>query len=275
MLPVLIVLFAYLALTPIEVRLDGPAGRGRRANLAMILPVSLAAAATDLALIGIADRAADHHVGLLPALGAPPAVAVVVALLGLDLAAYLGHRWRHRSPVLWRIHRAHHTDPDVDVTTTLRNHPLDVAFLGVVSTAAAVALGAPAMAVAVSAVLSATWGVLSHARVRLPRRLERALATVVQTPGTHRVHHAPERPLTDTNFGLVLTVWDRLFGTFAPPDPSQVTGLDTADLDRRQSVRAMLADPWRPAVALPDGPTGRSTTVAAAEVGVAAGSPER
>ena len=255
MLPFLIVLVAYLVLTPIEVRLGGPSDRRRRANLAMILPVAVAAGATDLALIGIADRAAAHHFGILPALGAPTAVAVVVVVLGLDLAAYLGHLWRHRSALLWRIHRAHHTDPDVDVTTSLRNHPLDVAFIGVVSGIATVALGAPAIAVAVSSVISATWGVCIHARLRLPHRLEQSLATVVQTPGTHRVHHAPERPLTDSNFGLILTAWDRLFGTFAAPNPSQVTGLDTADLDRRQGFWAMLADPWRPAVPLPVRPS--------------------
>jgi sterol desaturase/sphingolipid hydroxylase (fatty acid hydroxylase superfamily) len=76
------------------------------------------------------------------------------------------------------------------------------------------------------------------------------MATVLQTPGTHRVHHAPELPLTDSNYGLVLSVWDRMLGTFSPPNPAQETGLDTADLADRQSVRAMLADPWRPTVAM-------------------------
>jgi len=261
MLPFLIVLIAYLVLIPIEVRLSGPASRRRRANVAMILPVLFAAAGTDLALIGVSHWAADHHLGLLPALGAPTAVAVIVAVLALDLTAYLAHSVRHRSTLLWRIHRAHHTDPDVDVTTSLRNHPLDVAFLGVFSTTATVALGASAMAVAVSGALSATWAVWVHARVSLPRRLERALVKVVHTPGTHRAHHAPERPLTDSNFGLVLTAWDRLFGTFAAPDPSQVTGLDTADLDQRQGFRAMLADPWRPAVPQPDRSSGQLTSV--------------
>ena len=92
MLPFLIVLIAYLVLTPIEVLLGGPTGRSRRVNLAMILPVALAAGLTDLALIGIADRAADQHLGLLPALGAPTGVAVVVVVLALDLAGYLSHR---------------------------------------------------------------------------------------------------------------------------------------------------------------------------------------
>lgn len=251
MLPILIVLIAYLVLTPIEVRLSGRASRRRRANLAMILPASIAVVLTDLALVGIADLAADHRFGLLAALDVPHAVAVVIAVVVLDLAGYLTHRWQHRSSLLWRAHRAHHTDPDVDVTSALRNHPLDVAFIVVMSTATAVAIGAPVLAVAISNVLAATWAVIDHARVRLPERVERALAQVVQTPGTHRVHHAPERPLTDSNLGLVTTLWDRLFGTFAPPNAQQATGLDTADLPRRQGLVAMLADPWRPTAPMP------------------------
>ena len=249
MLPFLIVALAYLILTPIEIRLSGPAGRSRRANLLMIVPLVIAGAVSDLALVGVTSWAEDRGLGLVPALGCPIAVAIVVTFLGMDLGAYLGHRWRHRWPSLWRLHRTHHTDPDVDVTTTLRQHPLDIVMIGVISAATTVLLGAPPLAVAIWSAGSSAWGLFAHARLRMPLRVERAMATVMQTPGTHRVHHAPERPLTDSNFGLVFSVWDRLFGTFSPPDPAQVTGLDTADLAERQSVRAMLADPWRPTVA--------------------------
>jgi sterol desaturase/sphingolipid hydroxylase (fatty acid hydroxylase superfamily) len=249
MLPFLIVAVAYVVLTPIEVRLSGPAGRSRRPNLLMIVPLVIAGAVSDVALVGIASWAEGRDVGLLPTLGLPIAVAVLVTALGMDLGAYAGHRWRHRWPVLWRLHRTHHTDPDVDVTTTLRQHPLDIVMIGVISTATTLVLGPPPLAVAIWAAGSAAWGLFAHARVRMPLTVERAIATVLQTPGTHRVHHAPERPLTDSNFGLVLSVWDRLFGTFSPPNPAQVTGLDTTDLADRQSVLAMLADPWRATVA--------------------------
>ena len=249
MLPFLIVFLAYIVLTPIELRLSGPAGRSRRANLLMIVPLVIAGAVSDLALVAVTSWAGDRGLGLLPALGWPIAGAAGVTALGMDLGAYLGHRWRHQWPVLWRLHRTHHTDPDVDVTTTLRQHPLDIVMLGVISTATTLVLGPPAVAVAIWAAGSSAWGLFAHARIRMPLRVERAMATVVQTPGTHRVHHAPERPLTDSNYGLVLSVWDRLFGTFSPPDPAQVTGLDTEDLADRQSARAMLADPWRPTVA--------------------------
>jgi sterol desaturase/sphingolipid hydroxylase (fatty acid hydroxylase superfamily) len=260
MLPFLIVALAYLILTPLEVRQNGPAGRSRRGNLLMILPLVVTAGLSDLALLAVTTWADERHLGLLPALGLPTAVAVVVTVLGMDLGAYLGHVWRHRWPSLWRLHRAHHTDPDVDVTTTLRQHPGDIVMLGVISTAVTLLLGPPPLAVAIWAAGSSAWGLFAHARIRMPLPVERAMATVLQTPGTHRVHHAPERPLTDSNFGLVLTVWDRLFGTFSPPDPAQVTGLDTADLAERQSVRAMLADPWRPTVVPVPEPLQRSST---------------
>jgi sterol desaturase/sphingolipid hydroxylase (fatty acid hydroxylase superfamily) len=249
MLPFLVVALAYLILTPLEVCLTGPAGRSRRANLLMIVPLVIAGGLSDVALLGVTSWADDQGLGILNALDAPLAVAIAVTILGMDLTAYLGHRWRHQVPVLWRLHRAHHTDPDVDVTTTLRQHPLDIVMLGVIGTAATLVLGPPPLAVAIWAAGSSAWGLFAHARLRLPLRVEWTMAKVLQTPGTHRVHHAPERPLTDSNYGLVLSVWDRMFGTFSAPNPAQVTGLDTADLAERQTVGAMLADPWRPTVA--------------------------
>lgn len=248
MLPFLIIAIAYIVLTPLEVAVSGPSSRRRRANLGMILPLVLGAALTDLAFVGVTAWADRQDVGLVPWLDLGLVPATIVTVLVADLTGYLGHRARHRSALLWRSHVTHHTDPDVDVTTLLRSHPLDVAAIGVVSSLTVLALGAPASAVAVSASVGAVFGVFTHLRVRLPRRLELALATIVQTPGLHRAHHSPDQRQTDTNYGLILSVWDRALGTYSSPDPTVETGLDTLDLDRRQTVRAMLADPWRPTV---------------------------
>jgi sterol desaturase/sphingolipid hydroxylase (fatty acid hydroxylase superfamily) len=149
---------------------------------------------------------------------------------------------------LWALHRTHHTDIDVDVTSTLRHHPLDVIVLNLVLAAGVAVFGIGASSVAVFAAMTPIVGIFAHARVRLPEGLERRLALVVQTPGLHRVHHSPNHPETDSNFGLGMTLWDRAFGTFNPPRPAGVVGLDTTDLATRQSVRAMLAEPWRPLV---------------------------
>ncbi|OWY62718.1 hypothetical protein B7486_56930 [cyanobacterium TDX16] len=96
--------------------------------------------------------------------------------------------------------------------------------------------------------VSTLFGLWDHLRIPLPLRLERALGLVIQTPGLHRVHHSPHPAETDSNFGLVLTSWDRLFGTYRPVGTRGEVGLDTIDLADRQSVRAMLLEPRRPLV---------------------------
>lgn len=250
MTTLLILVFGYAAISPLEVLLGGRVARSRRANLVMIVPTMVAAGLVGAALAGVTLWGTDHDIGLLPWAGISGPLAAVIAFLALDLAGYVDHRVRHRVGLLWRFHRAHHTDTEVDVTTSLRQHPVDVALLVVVSSIATLALGAEPGVVAASGLLGAAFGIWDHVRVALPTRFEHAMAKVFQTPGMHRVHHSPHRHLTDSNYGLIFSLWDRAFGTFSAPDPRCETGLDTADLADRQSARAMLADPWRPAVAL-------------------------
>ena len=250
MATLLILILGYALLTPLEVLLGGKVRRSRRANLVMVLPTMLSAGLAGAAVAGVALWGSDHDLGLLPWAGIHGPLAALLAFLALDLEGYADHRIRHRVGLLWRAHRAHHTDTEVDVTTSLRNHPFDVATIVVVSSLAALAIGAEPWVVALSGLVGAAFGIWDHIRIALPTRVERTIALVFQTPGMHRVHHSPHRHQTDSNFGLVLSVWDRLFGTFSTPDPHCETGLDTADLADRQGVRAMLADPWRPTVPL-------------------------
>lgn len=248
MYTLLILTFGYAALSPLEVLLGGRSRRSRRANLAMIVPTLVAAGLVGAAFAGITLWGTDHDIGVLPWLGLPGPVAAVLAFLVIDLQAYADHRLRHRLTLLWRFHRSHHTDTDVDVTTSLRNHPLEVVTIVLGSSLTILALGAEPGVVAAAGLVGAAFGIWDHIRIALPAGLEHRLARVIQTPGMHRVHHAPDRPSTDSNFGLILSTWDHLFGTFSAPDPHRATGLDTADLDDRQSFKAMLLDPWRPQV---------------------------
>lgn len=246
----LILVLGYAVLTPLEVLFGGRVRRSRRANLGMVLPTMLTAGLAGAALAGVTLWGSDHGVGVLPWMGITGPTAAVLAFFALDLAGYADHRVRHRVGLLWRVHRAHHTDTEVDVTTSLRNHPLDVAMIVLVSSVATLAIGAEPWVVALSGAVGAAFGIWDHIRMALPSRFEHAMSRVFQTPGMHRVHHSPHRPQTDSNYGLIFSLWDRAFGTFSPPDPRCETGLDTADLADRQGVRAMLADPWRPTVPL-------------------------
>ena len=242
----LILSIGYVILMPVEVLLSGRVRRSRRANLGLVVPVLITAGLASAPAAVMTVWASDHEVGLLPWAGITGPVAAVIAFLALDVVTYADHRVRHRLGVLWRLHRAHHTDTEVDVTTSLRNHPLEVATIVLVTALAAVVIGAPAWVYALSGTATAAFAIWVHLRVALPYGFERAVSLLFQTPGMHRVHHSPHRHQTDSNYGLILSVWDRVFGTFSQPDPRCETGLDTADLVDRQGLRALLADPWRP-----------------------------
>ncbi len=167
------------------------------------------------AAVGVALAAeARGGVGLLPWLGLPAPLAVLAAVVLLDLAIYLQHVLFHAVPALWRLHRMHHADLDFDVTTGLRFHPGEILLSMAIKLAVVVALGAPAVAVLLFEVLLNATAMFNHANLRLPPRLDRALRLLLVTPDMHRVHHSVVRRETDSNFGFNLALWDRLFGTY-------------------------------------------------------------
>ena len=139
---------------------------------------------------------------------------VVFSVVVLDLAMYLQHRLFHAVPALWRLHRVHHTDPELDVTTGVRFHPVEM-LLSVGFKAAAVAvLGSPVVAVVLFEVVLNAGSLFSHANLRLPATVDGLLRAVIVTPDMHRVHHSTDPTETNTNFGFTLSWWDRLFGTY-------------------------------------------------------------
>jgi sterol desaturase/sphingolipid hydroxylase (fatty acid hydroxylase superfamily) len=249
MLPFLILAVGLALIPPLEARF-GPAGprRSRRANLAFVPIVMVAAGVLGVLETTSIEITDEQGRGLIPFLGLEGAAALIVTILGLDLAGYLSHRLRHRVGALWAFHRTHHTDTDMDITTTLRQHPGDLVGLIAVSAAALLVLGSSAAHFAISGILATVFGLWDHLRIQLPPQLERRLGLVFQTPGLHRVHHSPHQVRTDSNFGLIFTFWDRLGGTFQPAGEREEVGLDTIDLEDRQTLRAMLLEPARPLV---------------------------
>ena len=166
------------------------------------------------ALAGVALFAETRDLGILRWLGLPEIVAVVIAVLALDLVIYAQHVVLHMVPLLWPLHRVHHADVEVDVTTGFRFHPLEIFLSLAIKGVVVVVLGAPVAAVVVFEVLLSATSLFNHANVRLPRGVERILRAVVVTPDMHRVHHSIERQERDSNFGFNLPWWDRLFGTY-------------------------------------------------------------
>jgi exosortase len=178
--------------------------------------------------IGIYAFAQHQAPGLLSRLGLPFAVELLLAFLLLDLWRYCEHRLLHRIPWLWRVHLVHHSDTQVDVTTSERHHPLEFIVGTVVMMGLIAAFGLPAPAVGLYLLAATVVSLYSHANLRLRPSLDRVLRRLVVTPSQHAVHHSDLQAQTDSNYGSVLTVWDRLFGTYVDPRDARIPyfGLD-------------------------------------------------
>ena len=138
---------------------------------------------------------------------------LALALLVLDALNYVLHRTLHAVPLFWRLHALHHTDLALDVSTTIRHHPLEAVFTAVIIGAAGALLGCSAFEVAAYGMLETMVQLIGHADVRLAKSLNRVLGAVFVTPRFHRIHHSSARHETDSNYGQVFAFWDRLFGT--------------------------------------------------------------
>ncbi len=199
--------------------------------------------------VGLALWARENGWGLFNNVEAPFWLAFAVALVVQDLVIYGQHVMVHYVPVLWRLHRVHHADPDFDVTTALRFHTLEIALSMAIKMGTVLALGPPLVAVIVFEIVLNGMAMFNHGNVRLPGALDRVLRALVVTPDMHRVHHSIIRRETDSNFGFNLSIWDRLFGTYrAQPEKGHggmEFGVETFRDERRQSLWWMLALPFR------------------------------
>ena len=135
-------------------------------------------------------------------------------LLLFDVTIYWQHRIFHRVPLLWRVHRMHHTDPDYDVTTGNRFHPVEILLSGLVKFVLIVALGPPVAAVILAESLLSAMALFNHANLKLALPLDRVLRLLVVTPDMHRVHHSVLPGEYNRNFGFNLSIWDRLFRSY-------------------------------------------------------------
>ncbi|MGH7863477.1 MAG: sterol desaturase family protein [Candidatus Binataceae bacterium] len=206
----------------------------------IVIPLSAVAAALG------AERS---HLGLLNQFAPPYPIAIAASVIVMDLAIYLQHVTFHAVPVLWRVHRMHHADLDLDVTSGARFHPIEIVISMLFKLAVVAALGPPAVAVLIFELLLNATSTFNHANVRMPDGADRVLRLVVVTPDMHRVHHSIVAGETNSNFGFNLPWWDRWFGTYRPePAAGQLgmtIGIDQFREPGELALARMLTQPFR------------------------------
>ena len=176
-------------------------------------------------------------------------IQVVLSILVLDLAIYLQHRLFHHLPLLWRLHRMHHADLDIDVTTGARFHPVEILLSLGIKFLVVILLGAPPVSVLIFEVLLNATAMFNHSNVRLSGVPDRVLRWLIVTPDMHRVHHSILRRETDSNFGFNLPWWDRIFGTYRPQPEAghdgMTIGLEQFRDPKELRLDRMLVQPFR------------------------------
>lgn len=228
-------------------RAAGPRRRRWTANLGLAfvdaLVVRLLLPGSTIAVALLAGR---EGWGLLNRADLPAPVAWLAALLLLDLAMYLQHALFHSVPVLARLHAVHHADPEFDVTTGLRFHPLEIVLSALVKLAAVAALGPPVAAVVAFEVLLNAAAMFNHANASLPARLEPWARRLLVTPDMHRIHHSVVERERNSNYGAILSVWDRMLGSYTASAAQLRIGLPGWNDERTiASLRGLLGMPFR------------------------------
>jgi sterol desaturase/sphingolipid hydroxylase (fatty acid hydroxylase superfamily) len=201
-----------------------------------------------LASLAAAAALSLRPAGLMARLEWPGWLEIATSIVVLDLSVgYLSHRAMHMWPVMWRFHQIHHSDPFVDVTTTYRTHPVETVWRFMFAIVPIWLLGIPAEAVVIQRLLQATNGIIEHANIRVWAPLDRVLSSFWVTPNVHKIHHSREVSETNSNYANLLTVYDRLLGTYTPAEraASVTYGLDAADAATIASFPGLLMMPFR------------------------------
>ncbi|MDX2299887.1 MAG: sterol desaturase family protein [Xanthomonadaceae bacterium] len=228
------------------------AGQGRRelVNLSLVATGSLILRlGFPVLAVALASNVAARSGGLFGALPLPVPLEFILAVLLLDLAIYWQHRLFHVVPLLWRVHRVHHSDVRFDVTTGVRFHPFEIALSMVVKLGLVWLLGPDPLAVIAFELLLSLGSLITHGDYALSPALDRHVRWLLVTPSMHRIHHSVRREETDSNYGFHLSIWDRLFRSYRPmpavPERDMPIGIAAFRERSEQGLLALLAQPFR------------------------------
>jgi sterol desaturase/sphingolipid hydroxylase (fatty acid hydroxylase superfamily) len=202
-----------------------------------------------LAAAGIAAIAQTHGWGLFNQWRVPEGWAIAGSIVALDFVIYLQHRAFHAIPFCWRFHRVHHVDLDLDVSSGVRFHPVEMVLSMGIKVLAVLALGAPPVAVVAFEILLNATALFNHSNLKIPLSLDRVLRLFVVTPDMHRVHHSIIPEETNRNFSFNLPWWDRLLGTYcaqpAAGHDAMTLGLAGLQDESLEQLPQMLTLPFR------------------------------
>lgn len=203
-------------------------GRHAMVNLSFTLLHFIIHTFLAIFIVLIADWTRERGFGMVHWFKTGTLITILVSILTLDFfAGWLSHFIEHKVPLFWRFHIIHHADNNVDVTTGLRHHPLESVWRGLFFFMGIFVAGAPMYAVMIYQTLLISITGFTHANISLPAWLDKGLSYILVSPNMHKIHHHWKQPYTDSNYGAVFSVWDRVLGTFRKLDPSQLRyGLD-------------------------------------------------
>lgn len=204
-----------------------------------------------VAAVGCALMAEQHSWGVFhqPWLkGLSPPFTILISLILLDLLIWTQHLVFHRVTWLWRLHRLHHSDLDIDTSTALRFHPLEIVLSMAIKAAAVIALGIPAVAVIIFEIVLNGMALFNHGNIRIPVSVDKCLRWLIVTPDMHRIHHSTALNETNSNYGFNLSLWDRLFGTYRKVPKrgheNMSIGLESFRSPQEQRFYALLIQPF-------------------------------
>lgn len=201
--------------------------------------------------IAVADYALGNSYGLIPQSPVPLPfwLEILIGFVVLDLLIYFQHVLSHKVPMLWRFHKVHHADRDIDVTTGIRFHPIEALFSMIYKCGFILILGPLPIAVFLFEVILNGSAMFNHANVKLPLGLDKVMRLIIVTPDMHRVHHSTSRKETNSNYGFFLSIWDRLFKTYiAQPKlghDDMLIGLDEYQTKSPASLTWSLKTPFK------------------------------
>lgn len=197
--------------------------------------------------ISVAIYAKSNNIGLLNIITIPTAIKTIIALILLDLIIYIQHWAFHQTPILWKLHRMHHMEQDLDVTSALRFHPIEIILSSILKILAVLTLGISPLGILIFEIILNFMAMFNHANIKIPKLLDKILRTIIVTPDFHRIHHSTKGEESNSNYGFNLSLWDYIFKTHTkqPKLGQSKMRLGLLNFQEKTSIRDALLNPFK------------------------------